>query len=169
MPQLPCCLHDVIESPDVGLGVQTAVRVARQLAVNAQRSVLDEFPRLALLAEAERFQLQHDDVSKAVVNLGKIHVLGCHAGHPEGMRGREAEPDLEKVRTVRNVVSGVRVPFRNAHDVDGIMPQVQARSADVTTTAQAPSVSRQQSRTRNGEATMGDWRYCSMLNVRPYM
>ena len=88
-------------------------------------AAFDKLARLAHPAEAERFQLQHHDVRKAVVNLGEVHILGRHAGHAEGVRGGKAEADLEEIGAIRDVVRRVGVSFRDPHDVDGVVLQVE--------------------------------------------
>ena len=64
------------------------MRVAGQCAANTQSSALDEAAYFTLSAEAERFQLQHHHVGKAVVDFCKIDVL---RRHPAMAKARERQ------------------------------------------------------------------------------
>ena len=94
--QLASRLDDVIGAPDVSLGEESAVSVERELATKLDTSAGDEILDLAPLAEAHCFDLEHHDVSEAVVNFEEVDVLVGNTGHRKGFRSRERRGRSQK-------------------------------------------------------------------------
>src|SRR3546814_7801975 len=89
--KLAHCLDHMVESPDMRLTEQAAMGVDRIAATQLNLAIGYEFRLCTRFAIAHRFQLQQNDIGKAVVNLQEIHVLALDARHVESARGSIAE------------------------------------------------------------------------------
>src|SRR3546814_18638666 len=77
----------VVYSPDMRLTEQAAMGVDRIAATQLNRAIGYEFGLCSRFAIPHRFQLQQNDIGKAVVDLQEIHVLALDARHVESARG----------------------------------------------------------------------------------
>ena len=115
---------------------------------------------LARRAEPVRLELHQHGDREAVVELGDVDVGGSEAGPRVQRRRRRlgrhrqdraAGEDREhRCRPARRA----SLPWATARMTAGGWRRSRARSVDVTTTAQAPSVSRQKSNRRSGSEIM---------------
>src|SRR3546814_468943 len=122
--KLANCLDHVVESPDMRLTEQAAMGVDRIAATQLNLAIGYEFRLCTRFAIAHRFQLQQNDIGKAVVNLQEIHVLALDARHVESARGSIAEANLEGIGPRGDVVGGIGVAFRGTGDADGHMRHI---------------------------------------------
>ena len=156
---------DVVEPVDVGLGQAAPVGVRGEGPVGpGQRARRGEGAALAAPAEPEVLQAEEHEPGEVVVDLGHVDVARAHAG-PGPQPGRHPPGPGAGVVVVGHVDVGVlavaearRRALGRAQDRHGSLAQSAARSAVVITTAQAPSFSRQQSKSRKGSDTMRDAR-----------
>src|SRR3546814_4749544 len=75
---------------------QAAMGVDRIAATQLNLAIGYEFGLCSRFAIPHRFQLQQNDIGKAVVDLQEIHVLALDARHVESARGSIAEANLER-------------------------------------------------------------------------
>src|SRR3990167_6468869 len=122
--KLTHCLDHVVEAPDMRLTEQAAMGVDRKAATQLNLAIGDEFGMSAWFAIPHRFQLQQDDIGKAIVDLQEIHVLALDASHIESARGGIAKADLEGIGPRRDVVGGIGVAFRGTGNADGHMGHI---------------------------------------------
>src|SRR3546814_1689080 len=71
--------------------------VDRIAATQLNLAIGYEFGLCSRFAIPHRFQLQQNDIGKAVVDLQEIHVLALDARHVESARGSIAEANLEGI------------------------------------------------------------------------
>ena len=90
-PQLTGGLEDQVQSVDVALADETAVRVARQRPVEGKVAVGDEVLRFADPAEPERFELHEQDRRERVVDHRHVDVVASDAPVVE-QAARRARP-----------------------------------------------------------------------------
>ncbi len=163
--QLAHPLDDVVEPVDVGLGQAPAVGVGGQRPVRPrQRARRRVGTALAPPAEPEVLQAEQDEPGEVVVDLGHVDVAPARprrgpqaGGHPAGPGAGVVvvgHPDVG----VLPVAESLQRALGGAQEATGALAVSAARSAVVTTTAQAPSFSRQQSKRRKGSDTMRDAR-----------
>src|SRR3546814_6063689 len=94
--KLAHCLDHVVESPDMRLTEQAAMGVDRIAATQLNLAIGYEFGLCSRFAIPHRFQLQQNDIGKAVVDLQEIHVLALDARHVASARGSIAEDRKSK-------------------------------------------------------------------------
>ena len=161
--QLPHQLDDVVHPRHVRLRQQPAMRVHRQPAAEAERAALDEGAALALGAEAEILELAEHDIGEAVVDLGDVDIGRRDARHGEGARRGLGQAEPRHVRPLGDGARAVRMALRDAGDSTRGRRRSCARSAALTTTAAAPSLSRLQSSSRSGSAIIREAWWSSMV------
>src|SRR3546814_5993044 len=93
--KLAHCLDHVVESPDMGLTEQAAMGVDRIAATQLNLAIGYDFGLCSRFAIPHRFQLQQNDIGKAVVDQQEIHHLALHARHIASARGRAEEHNTE--------------------------------------------------------------------------
>ena len=98
--------------------------VDRQRAAETDAAVHDERPALALLAEAQDFELADHREGEAVVDLGDVDVLGADARHVVGARRGLHEAELQQVGTLRDRSRRFGMALGHAHDRDQRLLQV---------------------------------------------
>ena len=149
-------LDDVVHAVDVALGQVAAAGVDRQAAAELDGAARRERAALALGAEPEVLELQQDGDREAVVELGDVDVGRAEPGPPVqrvgrrlGRQRRDVVAQHDRELDARLRVSA-RLPWATARISAGGLGASLARSALVTTSAAAPSVSRQKSNSRSG-------------------
>ncbi len=150
-------LDDVVHAVDVALGEVPAAGVDRHAAGRARSPAGGEGAALALGAEAVVLELQEHGDREAVVELGDVDVGGTEAG-PAVQACRPSAGPAASVIDSRSSTGnwipgwglGAGCPGPRRGSSAGGWRRSPARSALVTTTAQAPSVSRQKSKRRSG-------------------
>ena len=126
-------------------------------ATHVDRAARRERAALALGAEAVVLELQEHGDGEAVVELGDVDVVGSEAGaavqrcRPTAFAG---SGDASRAAATGNSMPGCGSVRRRLGDGADqrrrLAARSRARSVLVTTTAQAPSVSRQKSNSRSG-------------------
>ena len=106
------------------LGMQAAVGIQGQFAVQRKSVPLGVFTHLAPLAQAERFHLEQDDIGKAVVDFGKVEVFEIDLGHLQGIWRGKAEPDRKRVGPGGNIIRRVGVALGNPRNIHRVMFEV---------------------------------------------
>ena len=120
-----------------------------------ERAVLHERPALALLAEAQILELAHHDVGEAVIHLRHIDIVMRHAGHRERFRRRLGQAERRQVGPLRDRATASRMALGHAHHHHRPLAAYPcARSGALITTAAPPSLSSEQSSSRNGSEIM---------------
>ena len=108
----------------MALAQESAMGVDRQLAAEADAAVHDERPALALLAEAQQFELVDHGEGEAVVDFGHVDVPGADACHVVGARGGLREAKLQEVGALGDRGRRFGMALGHAHDGDQRLPEV---------------------------------------------
>ena len=125
---------------------------------------LDQVARLALAAEAVVLERHHHRDGVAVVDLRDVDVLRREPRHLERGLRRGLRHGLGQHRAQRHVV-GRSGPGRSRGSRTGAFtPSSRARFSLITTTAAAPSETRQISSRRSGSTMNGDCMYLSSVS-----
>src|SRR5690242_3805744 len=115
--QLAGSLDDMIGAPDMGFGQEAAVSIERQFAAQFEPPTAHEVLYLASLAKAHCLDLQHYDISEAVIHFHEIDIFMPDAGHRERLGRGEAEPNHKRIGARRDIISGIRMTFGHTGDI----------------------------------------------------